>query len=250
MSGLALELTGVTAGYGTTTVLRDVDLAVPPGKVVALLGANGAGKTTVLKTAAGLIRPSAGRIRLGGADVTARTPYQRSHRGLCLVPEGRGVFPNLTVRENIVLLGPQGSARDSIEKALTVFPALRGRLGHRAGDLSGGQQQMLALSRCFTGKPDVVLLDEVSMGLAPIVVDQIFEALHALARTGAALLLVEQYIGKALELADHVYLLDRGAISFSGSPAQLDEDELVRRYLHVEPDADGPADIIISGEQR
>ncbi|MGH3625890.1 MAG: ABC transporter ATP-binding protein [Sciscionella sp.] len=238
----ALELAAVTAGYGTTTILRDIDLAVEPGNVAALLGANGAGKTSLLKTAAGLIRPSSGQVRLGGHDVTGRTPFQRARRGLCLVPEGRGLFPNLTVRENIILLAPRAGAQDSVDKAVEAFPALRGRLGHRAGNLSGGQQQMVALSRCFTSSPDVVLLDEVSMGLAPIIVDQIFEALHALARTGAALLLVEQYIGKALEMADHVYLLDRGSITFSGCPGELDEDELVRRYLHVDPDLeDAPA---------
>ncbi|MFT4082214.1 MAG: ABC transporter ATP-binding protein [Nocardioides sp.] len=232
-----LELAGVTAGYGTTTILRDVSVKVEAGRVVALLGANGAGKTTTLRAAAGLLRVSSGEVRLGGTVVNRRQPSQRSADGLCLIPEGRGVFPNLTVRENLVLQAPKHDAASTIGKALDAFPALDGRLSDRAGSLSGGQQQMLALSRCFTTEPSVVLLDEVSMGLAPIVVGQIFDALRRLASTGVALLLVEQYVGKALEMADDVYLLDRGEISFSGSVDEVDEDELVRRYLHVDPEA-------------
>jgi branched-chain amino acid transport system ATP-binding protein len=147
------------------------------------------------------------------------------------VPEGRGIFPNLSVRENLVLQVPRRLADVGYEPALEVFPILRDRLSQRAGSLSGGQQQMLALSRCFVSEPSVVLLDEVSMGLAPRIIDEIFDALVKLTQRGIALLLVEQYVSRALGVADHVYLLGRGSITFSGPPTDLDEAELMRRYV-------------------
>ena len=226
-----LELGGITAGYGRTTVLRNVDLAVRPGSVVALLGPNGAGKTTLLRVAAGLLAPTAGRVMISAEDVTRRRPSQRARQGLCLIPEGRGIFPNLTVRENLLLQVPAWRQEGSFEPALEAFPVLRERLGQTAGSMSGGQQQMLALSRCFLSDPKVVLLDEVSMGLAPRIIDEIFEALLELGRRGVALLLVEQYVSRALHVADHVYLLARGGVSFSGQPSELDESELMRRYI-------------------
>jgi len=226
-----LELSGVSAGYGRTTVLREVDLAVRPGSVVALLGPNGAGKTTLLRVAAGLLTPSAGRVTIGAEDVTRRPPSQRARQGLCLIPEGRGIFPNLSVRENLILQLPAWKQEQSFEPALAAFPVLRERLGQTAGSMSGGQQQMLALSRCFLSDPKVVLLDEVSMGLAPRIIDEIFEALLELSRRGVALLLVEQYVNRALQVADHVYLLGRGCVTFSGRPTDLDESELMRRYI-------------------
>jgi branched-chain amino acid transport system ATP-binding protein len=226
-----LTLGGVTAGYGRTTVLRDVDLAVPAGKVVALLGPNGAGKTTLLRAAAGLLGLSAGRVQLGDGDVTRRPPHQRAKAGLCLLPEGRGIFPNLSVRENLLLQVPPWRTGESYQRALEVFPILGERLAQRAGSMSGGQQQMLALSRCFLSEAKVVLLDEVSMGLAPRVIDEIFDALVKLSETGVALLLVEQYVHRALKIADHVYLLARGNITYSGLPTDLDEAELMRRYV-------------------
>lgn len=235
---VALQLRDVTAGYGTTTILRNVDLAVPAGTVAALLGANGAGKTTLLRTAAGLIRPTTGDVLLAGRTANRKRPFQRAHEGLCLIPEGRGIWPQLSVRDNIALQAPDQPTKTSLEVALDAFPALASRQQDRAGSLSGGQQQMLALCRCFTARPKVVLLDEVSMGLAPLVVEQIFQALRELARTGVALLIVEQYVSTALAMADHVCLLDRGRITFAGAPDDLDEDELVRRYLH----ADGTED--------
>jgi branched-chain amino acid transport system ATP-binding protein len=226
-----LELRGVTAGYGRTTVLRDVDLAVAPGSVVALLGPNGAGKTTLLRVAAGLLGVEHGQVLLGGEDVTKSRPHQRTRGGLCLVPEGRGVFPNLSVRENLLLQVPPWLKEQSFEPALDAFPILKERLGQTAGSLSGGQQQMLALSRCFLSDPKVVLLDEVSMGLAPRVIDEIFSALVRLSQDGVSLLLVEQYVTRALKVSDHVYLLGRGSVTFSGAPSELDEAELVRRYV-------------------
>jgi branched-chain amino acid transport system ATP-binding protein len=227
----ALSLAGVTAGYGRTTVLRDVTLAVPRGSVVALLGPNGAGKTTALRVAAGLLAPARGDVLVNGEPVTGRPAFKRAQRGLCLVPEGRGIFPNLTVRDNLRLQVPPCSASHGISPALEAFPILAERLGQRAGSMSGGQQQMLALSRCFLADPSVVLLDEVSMGLAPRIIDAIFEALLVLRSQGTALLLVEQYVSRALAIADHVYLLGRGQVHYSGPPSDLDEAELTRRYI-------------------
>ena len=233
----ALELTGVTAGYGRTTVLRDVTVTVGSGKVVALIGPNGAGKTTLLRTAGGLLQPSTGGVSSAGQDLTLRSAYQRARAGICLIPEGRGIFPGLSVRENLLMQVPTWKKSDGFDAAIETFPVLGERLGQRAGSMSGGQQQMLALARCWLSDPDVVLLDEVSMGLAPKVVDEIFTALQALADSGVALLLVEQYVNRALEMADEVYLLDRGRIVFSGPASELDADEVVRRYLHVGPDS-------------
>jgi branched-chain amino acid transport system ATP-binding protein len=226
-----LALRGVTAGYGRTTVLRGVDLAVAPGQVVALLGPNGAGKTTLLRTAAGLLGASAGEITLSGEDHTRTRPHQRARAGLCLVPEGRGIFPNLSVRENLRLQVPPWRKDTGYEPALEAFPILEQRLSQSAGSMSGGEQQMLALSRCFLADPTVVLLDEVSIGLAPRIIDEIFAALVRLSDAGVALLLVEQYVSRALKVADHVYLLSRGIVTFSGPPAELDEAELMRRYV-------------------
>jgi branched-chain amino acid transport system ATP-binding protein len=226
-----LALQGVSAGYGRTTVLRDVDLTVPAGKVVALLGPNGAGKTTLLRAASGLLGVGAGHVFMSGSDVTRKRPHERAKTGLCLVPEGRGIFPNLSVRENLLLQIPPWRKDAGYQRALEAFPILEERLAQRAGSMSGGQQQMLALSRCFLAEPRVVLLDEVSMGLAPRVIDEIFAALVKLSQSGVALLLVEQYVNRALKIADHVYLLGRGNITFSGPPSELDEAELMRRYV-------------------
>jgi branched-chain amino acid transport system ATP-binding protein len=226
-----LELRDVTAGYGRTTVLRDIDITVAAGSVVALLGPNGAGKTTLLRVAAGLICPAEGEVRLLGEDVTQRRAHQRARGGLCLVPEGRGIFPNLSVRENLILQIPPWQRKAGYDAALEAFPILKKRFSQTAGNLSGGQQQMLALSRCFLADPKVVLLDEVSMGLAPRIIDEIFDALVKLVKSGVAMLLVEQYVSRALGLADNVYLLGRGHVDFSGTPSQLDEAELMRRYI-------------------
>jgi len=182
-------LDNVTAGYGDTTVLRNVSLRVPAGATVALLGPNGAGKTTLLRVASGLLRPWTGRLLVDGVDVTAASPHSLVGHGVCHVPEGRGVFPSLTVRENLLL---QVSAKeaDSIGRAVDAFPILGERMSQVAGTLSGGQQQMLALARAYLSNPSVILLDEVSMGLAPKIVDEIFEFLGRLSEAGAALLLV------------------------------------------------------------
>ncbi|HEY1702798.1 MAG TPA: ABC transporter ATP-binding protein [Trebonia sp.] len=229
---LTLELRGVDAGYGATPVLRDVRLEVPRSRVVALLGPNGVGKTTTLRVASGLLRPSGGTVAVGGQDATRTSPARRARLGVCLIPEGRGIFRSLTVRENLELLIPpwQKDAK-IIDTAVEAFPILGQKMGQTAGSLSGGQQQMLALSRAFVSDPKVVLLDEVSMGLAPVIVDQIFQALRALAATGVSIVLVEQYVSRALEMADTAYLMARGGIAWTGPAADLNTDALAEAYL-------------------
>lgn len=226
-----LELASVTAGYGDAAVLRDVSMWVPPRSVVALLGANGAGKTTLLRVASGLLPPAAGRMRLASADVTGWSPHALARNGVCHVPEGRGVFPHLSVRDNVVIQAGRGNATEAVEKAVSAFPILGEKLNQPAGALSGGQQQMLALAHAYVVDPAYVLLDEVSMGLAPVVVDEIFEFLAKLAASGCALLLVEQFISRALELADYTYLITRGRIEFAGEPGELDSARLTDTYL-------------------
>jgi branched-chain amino acid transport system ATP-binding protein len=217
--------------YGRATALWAVDLAVEPGTIAALLGPNGAGKTTLLKLAAGLMRPAAGTVMVAGQDAARMSPNRRARLGLCLVPEGRGIFPRLTVRENLRLQGPPWLDDVPVEAALEAFPILRDRLGQRAGTMSGGQQQMLALARCYLARPSIVLLDEVSMGLAPRIVDEIFASLQALAESGVTLLIVEQFVGRALAMADTVHLLNRGRLTFSGPPDELDEQAVLEGYL-------------------
>jgi branched-chain amino acid transport system ATP-binding protein len=228
---LALELRAVDAGYGATTVIHDVSIEVPRSSVVALLGPNGVGKTTTLRVAAGMLRPAGGAVMIGGTEVNRTSPFQRARLGVCLIPEGRGIFRSLTVRENLELQVPPWRRGGTIDAALEAFPVLGQRLGQVAASLSGGQQQMLALSRAYLSAPKVVLLDEVSMGLAPVVVEAIFASLRALASTGVSLVLVEQYVNRALEMADVAYLMARGSIVWTGPAADLDTDALVNAYL-------------------
>ena len=230
----ALELSHINAGYDKVTILRDVDVTVPKGSIVGLLGPNGAGKTTLLRTASGLLRPFTGTVKINGVDLTNAPPNRRAKTGLCLIPEGRGIFRSLTVRDNLRLQVPPWSTDKSVDKAMEVFPILGERFGQLAGTMSGGQQQMLALARAYLSNPSVVLLDEVSMGLAPKMVDAIFETLQHLASTGVALLLVEQYVNRALEMVDTVVLLNKGKIMFTGAPNNLEQDEVLRGYLGIE----------------
>lgn len=231
--GDALAVRGVTAGYGRTTVLRDISLTVPTSSVVAIVGPNGAGKTTTLRVVAGLVKPQSGRVLVGDEDVTRLSPAQRSRAGICLIPEGRGVFPNLTVRENLRLQVPPWRSGASFDAAVDAFPVLGQRMDQSAGSLSGGQQQMLAVARAFLAEPSVAVLDEVSMGLAPKVIDHIYAGLRKLTASGIALLLVEQYVARALEMADRVVLLDRGTVSFDGPASALDEGTIMSSYLHA-----------------
>lgn len=229
-----LSLESVTTAYGNTTVLRNVNLTVGEGEVLALLGPNGAGKTTLLRTATGFVKPKSGSVRLGDRDLTGSRPHVFTRAGICHLPEGRGVFPSLTVRDNLLIQAGSRRLDDAIAEATALFPILGQRLGQIAGSLSGGEQQMLALSRAYLTRPRVVVVDEASLGLAPIIVDQIFEALHALVQRGMSLVLVEQYVQKALELAQRVCVLSRGEIVWAGTAAETDVDEIYDRYLGVE----------------
>ena len=225
-----LELRGIEAGYDEHVVLRDVSLTVRPGTVVAVLGPNGAGKTTLLRVASGLVRPRRGAVFLGGEDVTRARAYARARRGLCHIPEGRGIYPTLTVRENLALHARKGAEGRAVEQAVAAFPVLGAKLRQPARELSGGQQQMLSLARAYITAPELVLVDEASMGLAPVVVDEIFEFLGRVAASGTALLIVEQYVSRALALADTVYLLNKGGVVFTGNPGDI-ADDLFVHYL-------------------
>jgi branched-chain amino acid transport system ATP-binding protein len=225
------ELRDVHAGYSGTKVLRGVDLKIPPSSVVALLGPNGAGKTTLLRVATGLLSPTGGSLHIDGEDVTGLAPHKLVEKGVCHVPEGRGIFRSLTVRENLLLQALKGDEDAALDRAVQAFPRLGERMNQLSGTMSGGEQQMLALARAYVQQPRFVLLDEVSMGLAPLIVDELFEFLAMLARNGASLLLVEQYVARALDVADYVFLLNRGEVVFAGQPAELDADALAERYV-------------------
>jgi len=227
----ALELTNVSSGYGRTTIIRDVSINVAPGSVTALLGPNGAGKTTLLRTVAGFIRPSSGSVRMSGTDLLPLPPYKRFELGLCHIPEGRGIFRSLTVRENLKMMSAKRSEKQSIEKAVSAFPALGRFLDRRAGLLSGGQQQMLALSAAYLREPRLILVDEPSLGLAPLVVHEIFAFLRAAANSGSALLLVDQFVTQALDMADTAYVIRRGEVVYSGSAAELRDGDVFSSYL-------------------
>jgi branched-chain amino acid transport system ATP-binding protein len=228
-----LELRNVDAGYDAAMVLRDVSVAVPDGGVAVVLGPNGAGKTTLLRAASGLLRTTAGSLLLDDEHVTGASADRLARRGLCHIPEGRGIFPSLTVRENLVIFAGRAQRRDVLDRAVSAFPVIGRKVKEPAGQLSGGEQQMLALSRAYITSPRVVLVDEASMGLAPRVVDQVFEFLSRLAGEGTSLLVVEQYVDRALSIADVVYILDRGQIVFTGSPGDVRRSEIFDRYLAV-----------------
>ena len=226
-----LTLHSVTAGYGENTVLRDVNFTVGDGEVVALLGPNGAGKSTLLRTATGFVKPRSGRIEFGGADLTGHRPHDFVRRGVCHLPEGRGIFPSLTVRENLRIQAGSRDMNEVVAEAAELFPALGSRLRQTAGSLSGGEQQMLALSRAYLTQPKLVLIDEASLGLAPLVVDRIYDALRQLVERGLSLVIVEQYVQKALDLASTVYILNRGEVIHVGKANELNSDEIYQRYL-------------------
>jgi len=232
-----LTLTSVTAGYGESTVLRSVDFTVGEGEVVALLGPNGAGKTTLLRTAAGFVRPRDGRVEFCGEDLSGAPPHSFTRRGVCHLPEGRGIFPSLTVRENLAVQAGQARSRrlgEAVAEVAELFPVLGDCLGLAAGSLSGGEQQMLALSRAYLTRPKLVLVDEASLGLAPLIVDKIYDALSRLVERGMSLVVVEQYVQRALELATTVYILSRGEIVHSGDAKAIQPDEIYEKYLGIE----------------
>ena len=228
-----LELEGVEAGYGLSRVLHGVSLRADAGEVVSLLGRNGAGKSTTLKSIVGLVAVSGGRIRFDGREITGRPTHEISRLGVGYVPEERRIFSDLTVAENL-LVGRKGTGAWDTERVNAVFPKLRELARRRAGSLSGGEQQMLTVARTLMGNPRVVLLDEPSEGLAPVIVRALGEQIAALKREGLTILLSEQNLKFAARLADRAYIIEKGLIRFDGPMATLMADEELRRkYLTV-----------------
>ena len=226
-----VELRGVRAGYDGIDVVHGIDLVVPAGRVVAILGPNGAGKSTTLKVVAGLLPASRGDVLLAGRRVNGARPDDLARRGLCLVPEGRGIFPNLTVRENLWMVTHGGRGLDAVvERTVDRFPALGDRLGQTAGTLSGGQQQMLAMARGLATEPALLVLDELSMGLAPIVVDDLYARVRQVAAEGTTILLVEQFARIVMDVADEAAVMVHGRIVETGAPHDL-EASLSQAYL-------------------
>ncbi|MGG5822179.1 ABC transporter ATP-binding protein [Falsiroseomonas sp. HW251] len=229
------EVKDLVAGYGLTRVLEGVSLEVKAGEIVAVLGSNGAGKTTLNMVLSGLVKPRAGRVTFEGTDITGRSPAEIMALGLIQVPEGRKIFPNLSVRENLEL-GSYRRARPSrarnIERVFATFPRLKERVGQAAGTLSGGEQQMLAIGRGMMAEPRLLILDEPSLGLSPLLVEEMFALIRRLHGEGLSIMLVEQNVAQSLEIADRAYVLEHGAFALSGPSAQLREDpELKRAYL-------------------
>jgi branched-chain amino acid transport system ATP-binding protein len=224
------------AGYRDVPVLRGVSLTVGAGEIVALVGANGAGKTTTLRTIAGLLTPSSGEIQFAGARIGGVPAHEVVGRGLVLTPEGRKIFPSLTVRENLDLGGYLPGARSrrpaSRDRVMALFPILRDRQRQAAGTLSGGEQQMLAIARSLMSEPRLLMLDEPSLGLAPLIVDRILDVIAAINRDGTPVLLVEQNVHRALALATRAYVLEQGAVTLTGAgPALAAREDVRRAYL-------------------
>lgn len=233
-----LELEGVDAGYGPTTILHGVSLTVGAGEVVTIIGGNGAGKTTTLRTIAGLIRPTAGKITFEGRDVTRMSSAEIVDLGITLIPEGRQLFPDMTVRENLLIGAFRKEARahqyETLDQVLTLFPRVKERLNQRAVSLSGGEQQMVAIARGMMAKPRLLMFDEPSLGLAPIIVAQVFEVIDRIVATGATVLIVEQNVHHTLEAADRGYVLENGEIVLSGdADALLHNDHVRQAYLGI-----------------
>ncbi len=232
-----LEVQGLRSGYGATDVLRGVALSVGGGEIVALLGSNGAGKSTFNNTLSAIVPARAGRIVFDGAELAGAHYREVVRAGLIQVPEGRRIFPNLSVRENLEL-GSFVRARErraqNLERVFGIFPRLKERTAQQAGTMSGGEQQMLAIGRGLMAEPRLLILDEPSLGLSPLLVEELFALIAQLNGQGLSLLLVEQNVGQSLEIAQRAYVMENGAIEFSGTPAELlASDRLRRAYLGV-----------------
>jgi len=231
-----LKIENLQAGYGKVQVLHGVTIHVPKGKIVTLIGSNGAGKTTTMRAVSGMIKPTSGQIMLSGQDITGLDSHQIARRGLAHSPEGRRVFPTLSVVDNIRLgafvrytnARPKGDVEGDVDKALEMFPRLKERTHQLAGTLSGGEQQMLAMARAVMLNPEVILLDEPSMGLAPILVEEVFNIISRLKAQGVTMLLVEQFAAAALKVADYGYVLENGHISVHGPAEKLKDDPAVK----------------------
>jgi branched-chain amino acid transport system ATP-binding protein len=231
-----LDIRGLVTAYGKIEALKGVDLNVGNGRITCLLGPNGAGKTTLMMSIAGILQPRRGSIRLEGGELVGLSPAKIVQHGIALVPENRLVFPQMSVHENLLAGAYQrndkAAVAEDVERMFTRFPRLRERQEQFAGTLSGGEQQMLAVARAMMSRPRVLLMDEPSLGLAPLVVADIFRIIAELNRDGTTIFLVEQNAHMALQVAHHFYLMEQGRVTFSGTPGELAEDEVIQRaYL-------------------
>ena len=230
---MTFAVDNLDAGYGRVQVLYGISVTVAPGEIVALIGPNGAGKSTLLRAASGMVKPTGGSVRLGPRDLTGASIEAIARAGVAHVPEGRRLFPGLTVRDNLRLGGWRGRQED-LSAVLALFPRLAERLGQVAGSMSGGEQQMCAVGRALMGRPEYLLIDELSLGLAPMVVDEILSRLTDVAVAGTGVLLVEQDAGAALSVAQRAYVLENGRITLAGPAGELADDPRVRTaYLGV-----------------
>jgi branched-chain amino acid transport system ATP-binding protein len=230
-----LEVAGLNAYYGHARALWDVDLTVGEAEIVTVIGPNGAGKSTLVHAIAGLLRSIRGRIVVGGTDVAAVAPHQVCTSGVAIVPEGRRVFAHMSVRDNLLLgahrRGARAGHREALQRVYRLFPRLSERAGQQAANLSGGEQQMLAIGRALMARPRLLLLDEPSLGLAPVVVDEVFEAIEAINGEGVSVLLVEQDVERALAASSRAYLLSEGRIVMGGPAGELRDNDEVRRSV-------------------
>ncbi|MBE0695232.1 MAG: ABC transporter ATP-binding protein [Aquamicrobium sp.] len=231
-----LEVTDLHAGYGDAQVLFGIDLKLEPGEIVAIVGSNGAGKTTLLRAISGAIRPTQGSIRLKGEELAGRQAHEMVEKGLIMVPEGRRLFPRMSVRRNLEIGAYSKRARphlaERLEYVYRLFPILKERSEQLGGTLSGGQQQMCAIARGLVATPEVLMLDEVSLGLAPVMISRVYDAIRAIGDLGVTLLLVEQNVNQALSVADRAYVIQHGRVALSGTGKELQGNEEVRRiYL-------------------
>jgi branched-chain amino acid transport system ATP-binding protein len=236
VSAPVLEIADLVTAYGKIEALRGVSLSVAQGSITCLLGPNGAGKTTLMMTATGLLKPRRGSIRFAGDELAGRAPHEIVARGVALVPENRLVFPTMTVTDNLAAGAYQRRDKVAIgadvERMFARFPRLKERAQQQAGTLSGGEQQMLAVARALMSRPKLLLMDEPSLGLAPLVVEEIFRIVTELNKDGTTIFLVEQNAHMALQVAHHFYLMEQGRVTFSGTPGEVAEDEVIRRaYL-------------------
>jgi branched-chain amino acid transport system ATP-binding protein len=240
MAGSLLSVEGLDVHYASVQALFDVSIDVPTGSVVAVLGANGAGKSTFARAASGLVRSSKGTVTFDGVDITKAKPHEIRRAGLVHIPEGRGIFPGLSVQENLRMavrrVGSADERRSAVENAYEMFPRLAERRGQRAGTLSGGEQQMLALARALAVPPKLIIADEMSLGLAPLVVDFVFESIARAAETGVTVVLIEQFVHRALGLASQCVILKQGSVAWTG-PSDNARQEVLDRYLGESADA-------------
>ncbi len=229
-----LETRGLAAGYGTSLVLHDIQIAIRSGEVIGLMGRNGMGKTTLIRTLLGLLPVREGVVLLDGADASALPPFRRARAGVATVPEGRGIFASLSVRENLRLAARPGGVW-SEERVLSLFPRLAERMAHRGNHLSGGEQQMLAIGRALMTNPRLLILDEATEGLAPLIRDEIWHTIRLVRDAGVAILVVDKTVSAVLSLADRVVVLVKGSVVYSGAPAGLQADQaMMHRHLGVD----------------